>query len=47
MGHAIYDPGQEDRPAWNVGRKARCQAAFLAQAGMGCTLLSGAGAPPP
>lgn len=21
MGHAIYDPGQEDRPAWNVGRK--------------------------
>jgi integrase len=21
MEHAIYDPGQEDRPAWNVGRK--------------------------
>src|SRR4028119_1992287 len=21
MGHAVYDPGQEDRPAWNVGRK--------------------------
>ena len=21
MGHAIYDPGQETRPAWNVGRK--------------------------
>ena len=21
MGHSIYDPGQEDRPAWNVGRK--------------------------
>lgn len=21
MGHSIYDPGQDDRPAWNVGRK--------------------------
>lgn len=21
MGHAIYDPGQEDRSAWNVGHK--------------------------
>jgi hypothetical protein len=21
MGHAIYDFGEEDRPAWNVGRK--------------------------
>ena len=21
MGHAIYDRSQEDRPAWNVGRK--------------------------
>ena len=21
MGHEIYDPGQEDRTAWNVGRK--------------------------
>ncbi|GAA4042232.1 hypothetical protein GCM10022281_24190 [Sphingomonas rosea] len=21
MGHAIYDPGQVGRPAWNVGRK--------------------------
>jgi hypothetical protein len=21
MGHAIYDPFEEDRPAWNVGRK--------------------------
>jgi len=21
MGHAIYDPGQDERPAWNVGRK--------------------------
>jgi site-specific recombinase XerC len=21
MGHAIYDPGQENRTAWNVGRK--------------------------
>ncbi len=21
MGHSIYDPGQDCRPAWNVGRK--------------------------
>lgn len=21
MGHAVYGPGQEDRSAWNVGRK--------------------------
>jgi hypothetical protein len=21
MGHAIYDPGQEHRPAWNAGHK--------------------------
>ena len=21
MGHSIYDPGQEHRPAWNVGHK--------------------------